>query len=160
MKKKIVAVLVCVLLLLSFTSCAVPEDEVIASLGEYEKGKHFASDDFQEQHADYAKYYYTSLEIEDNKYFKQIQESDFAKIKRHLDDFEAWLATIEDAEPWNEVVRHYDFDREIVDIEDYFYIDSEEVPWTDGTTVLVNYTVYLFDAQTQVLYYFYNNMSL
>ena len=75
-----------------------------------------------------------------------------------MDDFENWIETIQDGEPSNEVVINYDFDREIIDEENYIYIDSEEHTWSDGRTLLVKYNIYLFDTQAQILYYFHNNM--
>ena len=157
MKKQIVGVLVCVVFLLSITSCTVFEDKAIASLGEYEKEEFFTSGGFQD-YTDYAKYYYTSIDVESNKYFEKITEADLTAINTHLDDFEGWIETIRDSDPSNEVVVNYDFDRGIVDTEDYFYIDSEEHTWEDGSTSLTRYNIYIFDTQTQVLYYFHNNI--
>ena len=157
MKKKIAVVLVCILLLLSISSCAVTEDKVIASLGEYEKKEYFTSGGFQD-YTDYAKYYFTSANATENQYLNKVQETDFALINTHLDDFEGWIETIKNSEPSSEVVVNYDFDREIIDAEDYFYIDSEEHTWSDGYTSLAWYNIYLFDTQTQVLYYFHNNI--
>ena len=157
MIKQIAVVLVCVVFLLSITSCAVPEDKVIASLGKYEKYEQFTSGGFQD-YTDYAKYFFSSANVVENKYLNKIQETDYAIINTHLDDFEVWIETIKDIEPSSEVVVNYDFDREIIDVEDYFYIDSEELTWSDGYTSLVRYNIYLFDTQTQVLYYFHNNI--
>ena len=157
MKKQIVVVLVCFVFLLSITSCAVPEDKVIASLGEYEKKEFFTSGGFQD-YTDYAKYYFNSANATENQYLNKIQDADFAIINTHLDDFEGWIETIKNSEPSSELVVNYDFDREIIDTEDYFYIDSEEHTWGDGYTSLVKYNIYLFDTQTQVLYYFHNNI--
>ena len=157
MKKQIALVLVCVVLLLSISSCAVPEDAVIASLGKYEKNEFFTSGGFQD-YTDYAKYYFTSANIVENKYLNKVQETDFVIINTHLDDFEGWIEAIRNSEPSNEVVVNYDFDRGIIDTEDLFYIDSEEHTWSDGHTSLVRYNIYLFDSQTQVLYYFHNNI--
>ena len=157
MKKKIAVVLVCVALLLSISSCAVPEDKVIVSLGEYEKNEFFTSGGFQD-YTDYAKYYFTSANVVENKYLNKVQETDFAIINTHLDDFEGWIKTIKNSKPSSEVVVNYDFDRKIIDTEDYFYIESEEHTWPDGHTSLVNYNIYFFDTQTQVLYYFHNNI--
>lgn len=157
MKKQIAVVLVCVVFLLSISSCAVPEDNVIASLGKYEKNEYFTSGGFQD-YTDYAKYFFTSANVAENTYLNKIQETDFAIINTHLDDFEGWIATIKDRESSSEVVVNYDFDRKIIDAEDYFYIDSEEHTWSDGHTSLVKYNIYLFDTQTQVLYYFHNNI--
>ena len=157
MKKQIAVLFVCVVFLLSITACAVSEDKVVSSLEEYEKKEFFTSGGFQD-YTDYAKYYFTSVNAIENKYLNKIQETDFAIINTHMDDFEGWIEIIKDAEPSSEVVVNYDFDREIIDTEDYFYIDSEEHTRSDGHTPLVRYNIYLFDTQTQVLYYFHNNI--
>ena len=157
MKKQIAVLLVCVVFLLAITSCAAPKDKVIASLGEYEKKEFFTSGGFQD-YTDYAKYYFTAANVAENTYLNKIEETDFTIINTHLDDFEGWIETIKNSEPSSEVVVNYDFDREIIDTEDYFYIDSEEHTRSDGHTSLVKYNIYLFDTQTQVLYYFHNNI--
>ena len=157
MIKRIAVFFVCVACLLLSTSCAVFEDKVIASLGKCEKEEFFTSGGFQD-FTDYAKYHYTAVNMDENKYFKRIQETDFTAIDTHLDDFEGWIETIGDSDPSSEVVVNYDFDRSIIDTEDYFYIDSEEHTWEDGITSLVKYNVYLFDTQTKILYYFHNNI--
>ena len=108
MKKQIALVLVCVVLLLSISSCAVPEDAVIASLGKYEKNEFFTSGGFQD-YTDYAKYYFTSANIVENKYLNKVQEPDFVIINTHLDDFEGWIETIKNSESSSEVVVNYDF---------------------------------------------------
>ena len=155
--KKIIAVLSLCIFVLSFTACTAPEDKVVASLGKYENRDFFTSGGFQD-YTDYAKYYYTSTKVTENKYLKEIQETDLETIYTHLDDFEGWIETIKNSEPSSEVVVYYDFDRGIIDSEDYFYIDSEKHTRNDGHTSLVRYNIYLFDAQTQVLYYFHNNI--
>ena len=142
---------------LFLTACTVAEDKVVASLGEYESREFFTSGGFQD-YTDYARYHYTSTNVEENKYLRKVKETDIAAIDVHLDDFEGWIEAIKDNDASNEVVVNYDFDREIVDTEDYFYIDSEEETWSDGELLLVDYNIYLFDTQTQVLYYFHNNI--
>lgn len=154
--KRIIAACL-VIFLLSFASCAVPEDKVVASLGEYENHVFFTSGGFQD-YTDYAKYYYISAKVAGNKYLEEIQETDLVAINTHLDDFEKWIEAIKDSDASNEVVVNYDFDREIIDTDDYFYIDSEEHTWSDGYTSLVRYNIYFFDTQTQVLFYFHNNI--
>ena len=157
MKKLLAIILVLCVFALSMASCAALEDNVAASLGEYNNREFYTSGGFQD-YTDYAKYYYTSPEVAENKYLKEIKETDLETINAHLDDFEGWVETIKKSEPSSEVVVNYDFDRKIIDTEDYFYIDSEEHTWNDGHTSLVKYNIYLFDTQTQVLYYFHNNI--
>ena len=79
MKRQIAVVLVCVVFLLSITSCAAPEDKVIASLDENEKKEFFTSGGFQ-YYTDYAKYHFTSANATENKYLNKIRETDFAII--------------------------------------------------------------------------------
>ena len=142
---------------LSFTACAGAEDKVVASLVKYENREFFTSGGFQD-FTDYAKYHYIYINVEENKYLKKVQETDMEVIDEHLDDFERWIEAIKESDASNEVVVNYDFDREIIDTEDYFYIDSEEIIWSDGDTSLARYNIYLFDTQTQILYYFHNNI--
>lgn len=157
MKKLLAIILALCVFALPLASCAAWEDKVAASLGEYDKCEFFTSGGFQD-YTDYAKYYYTSSNVTENKYLKEIKETDVETLNIYLDDFEGWVETIRKSEPFSGVVVNYDFERKIIDAEDYFYIDSEEHTWRDGHTSLVNYNVYLFDTQTQVLYYFHNNI--
>ena len=129
---------------------------VVASLGEYDHSVFFTSGGFQD-YTDYGKYYYTSAQIAENKYFKRIQETDLAEINEHIDDFEGWVETIRNGDASDEVAVNYDFDREIIDPEDYIHIESEKLTGS-GYTTLANYDVYFFDMQTQVLYFFHNNI--
>ena len=158
MKKQIVVVLVCVIFLLSITSCAAPEDKVIASLGEYEKMEFFTSGGFQD-YTDYAKYYYDSVDFTDNEYFAKIQDSDMDNLNNHLDDFEAWIETYRNGDPSREIVVNYDFDRSLIDNDDYLYVETEWFDSSDdGNAVFASYDVYFFDVQTNTLYYFHNNI--
>ena len=156
-RKRIIALTCLLILLLTFVSCGILEDKVAVSVGEHEKREFFTSGGFQD-YTNYGKYYYKHAYVEQSSYLKKIQETDLAIINTHLDDFEGWIETIQRSESTSEVVVNYDFDRGIIDTEDYIYIDSEERTWTDGYTSLVNYDVYFFDTQTKVLYYFHNNI--
>ena len=146
---------------ISLSACKAPEDRVLISLGEYKNNVFYTQGEFQD-HTDYAKYYYDSVDFTENKYFNKIQESDLTKINEHLEDFESWIETYRENDSSREIVVNYDFDRTIIDSEDYIYIDSEKMTttWDDGTTTttLANYNVYFFDTQTQILYYFHNNI--
>lgn len=155
--KKIIIVYCFFVMLLSLIACKASEDKVVTSLGKFETRKFYTSGDFQD-YTDYAKYYFDSANVMENKYLNKIQETDFAIINTHLDDFEGWIETIKNSVPSNEVVVNYDFDRTIIDSEDYFYIESEKQTWNDGHTSLVKYNIYLLDSQTLILYYFHNNI--
>ena len=145
------------LLVLLLTGCARMEDPIVASLGKYGDSEYYITDGFQD-YTIYAQYVYSSADLSENLWLEKIQTEDFGIIQTHLDDFDGWIETIGRVEPDSEVVANYDFDRSVIDTEDCFYIDSEEHTWEDGYTALVNYDVYIFDTQTQILYFFHNNI--
>ena len=155
--KKLLFILISVLLISSFTACEAPKNKVLVSLGEYNDYVFYSEGGFQD-YTDYAKYYYTSVNIEENEYLTKIQEADFAEIDKHLNDFENWIKNFKDKDNSLELVVNYDFNRNIIDVEDYIYIHSEEHTWDDGFTSLVSYDIYFFDTQTLTLYYFHNNI--
>ena len=155
---KITALLVSLILFISsLLACIPPEDKVLNSLGEYQRSEYYSEGAFQD-FTDYAKYYYDSVNFTNNEYFSSIEPSDIDVLNEHLDDFESWIETYREGDASREIVVNYDFDRSIIDSEDYLYIDSEKHTWDDGSTSLVNYDVYFFDTQTNTLYYFHNNI--
>ena len=143
---------------ISLSACKAPEDKVLMSLGEYKNNEYYTEGEFQD-YTDYAKYYYDFVDFTENEYFNKIRESDLTKINEHLADFELWIEIYRENDSSLEIVVNYDFDRSIIDSEDYIYIDSEKITTTldDGTTTLANYDIYFYDTQTQILYYFHNN---
>ena len=155
--KKSMSVVCFLIMVLFLSSCNAPEDKVLSSLGKYEKHVYYSEGEFQD-FTDYAKYYYSSTNIDENTYFTKVQDYDLTEINEHLDDFGGWIETIKDNESASEIVINYDFNRDIIDEEDYIYIYSETQTWDDGHTSLVNYDIYFFDTQTLVLYYFHNNI--
>jgi len=145
------------LIVILLASCAMLEDPIVASLGKYTDSEYYITDGFQD-YTIYAKYGYSSAELSENLWLEKIQETNLPVIHAHLDDYEGWIGTIGRTEPGSEVVVNYDFDRSVIDAEDYFYIDSEEHTREDGHTILVNYDVYFFDVQSKILYFFHNNI--
>jgi hypothetical protein len=143
---------------ISLSACKAPEDKVLMSLGEYKNNEYYTEGEFQD-YTDYAKYYYDFVDFTENEYFNKIREADLTKINEHLADFELWIEIYRENDSSLEIVVNYDFDRSIIDSEDYIYIDSEKITTTgdDGTTTLANYDIYFYDTQTQILYYFHNN---
>ncbi len=155
--KRTLAAVCLIIFSLTLTACVMPEDEVLASLGNYEQKEFFTSGGFQD-FTDYAKYRYSSAAPEGNKYLKKINENDLDTINTFLDDFERWIEAVKTADASSEVVVNYDFDRAVIDTEDYFYIDFKETAWSDGTTSVTSFDIYFFDTENLVLYYFHNNI--
>ena len=157
MKKAFALIVVVLILGIVLSSCTAPENKVLNSLGEYKSHEFYTEGAFQD-FTDYAKYYYDHVDFADNEYFCKIGQADIDVLNEHLDDFESWIKTYREGDASREIVVNYDFDRSLIDCEDYLYIDSEKHTWDDGYTSLVNYDVYFFDTQTNTLYYFHKNI--
>ncbi len=159
--KNIIVGLNLFLIVISLSACTAPKTNVLTSLGKYKNNAFYASETFKD-YTVYATYSYDSVDFSKNKYFNQISESDLTEINEYLDDFESWIETDRESDVSSEIVANYVFDRDIIDNEDYFYIDSEKstTTWDDGTktTSLVYYDIYFFDKQTNILYYFHNDI--
>ena len=156
--KPTVITLLLIILISTLSSCTAPEDKVLNSLGKYKSREFYTEGAFQD-YTDYAKYYYDSVDFTNNEYFSKIGQADIDVLNEHLDDFESWIETYREGDASREIVVNYDFDRSLIDSEDYLYIDSEKHTWDNGYTSLVNYDVYFFDTQTNTLYYFHNNIQ-
>lgn len=157
MKKTLILFLIAVCLFTLLAACVIPKNKVLTSLGEYRDHEFYSEGEFQD-YTDYAKYYYASVDFTDNKYFSKIEPSDLDELNLHLDDFERWIETYRRGDASREIVVNYDFDRSLIDGEDYLYIDSETHTDDYGTMWFYNYDIYFFDTQTNTLYYFHNNI--
>ena len=152
MMKKLTAALFSLVLVVSLAGCSIPKDDVLDSLGKYESKQFFTSGGFQD-FTDYAKYCFDSVDFSDNSYFQIITESSRENLEAHIDDFENWVQAVRDTDADNEVVVNYDFDRSVISDTDYIYIyDDPDYP------EFGNYNVYYFDVETNILYYFHNNI--
>lgn len=135
-----------------------PQEEVFSSLGEYEIVEYCEAGGFQ----DYTIYYeitYENPNIENNKYLKQMTETDVEEFNLYLDNFDGWveIATDENYEPNEQFIKNYDFDRNIISTNDYCYIyDSAE--YDDFYEKFDSYDLYFYDTETETLYYFHNNI--
>lgn len=150
MKKILLSVLGGVIALV-LSSC---NDRVVTSLGKCDKEEFYTCGVFQD-FTDYGKYHYSEADPENNKYLVKIGETDVDRINEYLSSFEGTVGSIKQDEPEQELAANYDFDRALIDTEDYFYIldKSEE----GELSKFSNYNVYFFDSQTKVLYYFHDN---
>lgn len=157
MKKLITLVILILLLLFSIATCAVPENDVIKSLEEYDRSEEYCEGAFQD-YTDYNKYYFSSANLENNKYFSKVTEDDIAAFNEHLDDFESWIDTYRSGDPQREIVVNYDFDRSCIDTDDYYYISSEKIDLGYDEEIFANYDIYFYDRESNILYYFHNNI--
>ena len=159
LKKKfiiILSALVVVLIVIGFLiyelSSIVYENPVIASLPQADTSDCYYSGGFQD-YTDYCKYYYAKQEnvleeVKNNPYFKPVTPDDITELNSYFDNFEGWLECVEYQDK-------YDFQRNDIDTEDYFYIENDEI---SEKQKYWDYDVYFFDVQTQTLFFIHNNI--
>lgn len=133
------------------------QKSVISSLPDYESREFYTSGGFQD-YTDYAKYFYDSItaqDLESSEHFTVTTDEDVEEILLHIDDFERAVAVTAE-----ELKENYDFDRSIVTEGDYFCIETKYgEPIGQGTyDKFDNYSVYYFDIDAQILYYFHHNI--
>ena len=127
------------------------------SIGKYTRHEWYTSGVFQD-YTNYGKFYYDTVDFAQNRYFQKITSSDMITLQEHLDDYEGWIELCRKDDASDEVAVHYDFDRSLIDCEDYLYLESELRTRSDGSTFLVNYNIHFFDTQSNTLYYFHSNI--
>lgn len=81
-------------------------------------------------------------------------ETDIEELNLYLDDFDGWVELHIDANNESQFIENYDFDRDIISINDYCYIYSNP----DYFDKFDSYDVYFYDTKTEILYYFHNNI--
>ena len=157
LKKKIIiilsvlVVLIGIVLLINQLPSKIYENPAIVSLPEYDRADCYYSDGFQD-YTDFCKYYYDKQdnildEVKNSQYFKVIKPDDIIEINKYFDNFEERLEYVDYKDK-------YDFQRNIIDTEDYFYIENNETEehkyW--------DYDVYFFDVQTKTLFFIHSNI--
>ena len=106
-----------------------------------------------QDYMDFAVYTYAAVDLEDSFYFSPLTEGDLETMSAFLDDFEGWIDAVRRSDPQNEVVVNYQFDRSMMDTGDWFYIYENPEYSKFGC-----YDIWFLDSQTNVLYYFHNNI--
>lgn len=157
MKNKVASILHISLLMMVLSACNTVTNKVVNSLGNFKKYEYYSEGGFQD-YTDYAKYYFDSVDFTSNKYFKSIQPTDLMLLNEHLDDFENWIEYYKREDALSKLVIHYDFNRSCIDDNDYLYICSQKYDLDNGKTEIVSYDVYFYDCQTNILFYFHNNI--
>ena len=112
--------------------------------------KEFLAQDFN----DYCKYYYEDdSAVRSIPFYRVAGESDVQTILGYFDDFEGWVRACEQ-------LAAYDFDKKCVTPGDLFFIKTLEGKpiGDDRYEKFDNYSVYLFDVETNTLYYIHANI--
>ena len=142
-------------IMLSLAACIIQsrQDTVLDSIGKYEKKQFWTHGAFQD-YTDFGIYTCQSTGIEKSSYFSKVSQEDIGVICEFIDNYEGWVEAVRENDPTDALVLNYRFDRSILDIEDYFYIYEGEEPYPKFGC----YDIWIFDNQTNVLYYFHNNI--
>lgn len=152
--ERYITLIIILALLLSITGCVFQtrQDKVLASLGRYDSEQLWTHGGFQD-YTDFGKYSYSSINIDQNSYFKKVSSPDIEIIHAFIDDFEKYIDAFRNNDPNDELALNYTFDCSSIDTGDYFYIYEGENYPKFGC-----YDVWIFDCQTKILYYFHNNI--
>lgn len=152
--KRFFLLLLALFLLMSTTACVIQsrQENVLHSLGTYVEKQFWTHGSFQD-YTDFGKYSYSSVNIDANNYFTPVSDADIETISAFIDNFEGWIDTFRNSNSNDELVLNYSFDRSIMDTTDYFYIYTGEYD-----SEFACYDVWFFDSQTNMLYYFHNNI--
>lgn len=156
MKKTVFCLCILFAVLINMTSCDSSE-KIVSSLGSYDRMESYSRGDYQD-YTDYQKYYFSEVSPEDNPYFESVGERDTSDLYACLDDFENLIRYYAEEDPTQELVLHYDFDRSVIDFQDYFYLECQKAPVDDEVVILTSYDLYILDVQTSTLYYFHDNI--
>ena len=88
MKRLLIMVLV-ITLVFGATSCGIQtrQDKVLSSLGKYDSKQVWTHGEFQD-YTDFGKYFYASVNIDQNNYFQKVTSTDTETICSFIDNFE------------------------------------------------------------------------
>lgn len=97
------------------------------------------------------KYRYTEVNFKDNPYFQRVGAETREEVLTFVKDFAMWADALQVGadtdEERKEFIELYDYDVSMLSDTDYYYVEMRypESP-------LENYTLYLYDAESMVLY--------
>ena len=87
--------------------------------------------------------------VAENLYFSQVGQNQDG-ILQYLKNYEMWVEAVTKYED-PMFSEYYTYNRASLDSEDWYYLDSKY-----GNTD--NYSLFVYDIQTNTLYFFYNNI--
>lgn len=148
----IIFILVVALLFTTPTSNEFYTDEVIDSVG-VAISEDYHQYGWWQDYTIYAKYTFENPEYENNDYLEKMTDVDITEFNLYLENFEEWVSIAKGDTGGLDLVKNYDFEKSIISTEDYFYIDSN-----DDLDKFVSYDLYFYDTETEILYYFHNNI--
>lgn len=137
-------------LLLCCTGCSLVES-VLISLPEYSSNEYYSYGEFSD-YTDFGIYRFDfpiAEQVSENHYFSQVGQA-LDELMLYLEDYEKWVEAVTQYED-PMFSDYYTYDITMLDSEDWYFLDSKY-----GNTN--NYSLFLFDTQTNTLYFFHNNI--
>lgn len=156
----LVLIIIIIIASLLFTIPTTDEfytDEVISSVG-VAVSEDYHQYGWWQDYTIYSKYTFENSNIENNEYLKQMNEEDVEEFKYYLACYDEWIDVISDDLNDRDLVRNYDFDKNIISTKDYCYIDDYTLVDPNFEMKPDSYNLYFFDTETEILYYFHNNI--
>ncbi|MBP3330610.1 MAG: hypothetical protein J6L89_07235 [Clostridia bacterium] len=132
---------------------------VLQELPRYKEREIYSVDNFTDG-SYYAKFTYRNVTEEDLKEaedFSRITKEDATKILHSISCYEDFINNM----GMEEITENYDFDKSVVTEDDYYYMESGEGFYQDenGNVSETGFiSLYYFDTESQILYYFYNSI--
>lgn len=148
----IIIILVGSLLFSMAASTEFYTDEVISSVG-VAISEDYHQYGWWQDYTIYAKYTFENPQYVNNTYLEKMTQEDITEFNLYLENFEDWVSVAKGDTSGLDLVRNYDFDKNMISTKDYCYIDSN-----DELDEFVSYNLYFYDTETEILYYFHNNI--
>jgi len=156
MKRKILQRILFVILMIIFGCVAFyyffVKDYAILN-GYHDSEKYFDPHGFQD-YTDYCKYYYKDKfdkKFSNSFLYKKVEEEDIENITSYFMNFEHWMEI-------EERLDVYDFDIDVISEGDFVRIETKEYGDSDPKWKFANYTIYLYDIESHILYYIHSNI--
>lgn len=151
LKKILSIMLIIIIVCVSFYYIYVKDYAIFK--GYYDSEEHWDPHGFQD-YTDYCKYYYKDKfdkKFSNSFLYKKVAKEDIENITSYFMNFEHWMEI-------DERIDVYDFDIDIISEGDFVRIETKEYGDGDPKWKFANYTIYLYDIESNILYYIHSNI--
>lgn len=150
--KKIFSIMLIIILVCGSFYYIYVKDYAILN-GYHDSEEHWDPHGFQD-YTDYCKYYYKDKfdkKFSNSFLYKKVEQEDIENITSYFMNFEKWMEI-------EERMDIYDFDTNIISEGDFVRIETKEYGDGDPKWKFANYTIYLYDIESNILYYIHSNI--
>lgn len=150
MKRKFFLCLLFVTLCLSLAGCGDVLQQILDGLPQKPVDSQMFESKVYEDFFCYGKFTFDGNAVKGSKYFAPADEQLEKEFRQHLAHWEDWFPN---ELPGSKLTEGYDFDISCLTPDDYIYVYDDFTYREYG-----NYYLFLFDAETNTLYYFHYNV--